>query len=131
MNKAPTECSFRNGAFLGFCQVERQGAAKVGGFSKAKTEDRDHEWLFFVLDLRQVTHIRQHSAEHPEWCEVYHGSNSVAIINVAATDIAEPWLKVLHAFERIPSTDEARQGVMRMRVQHEAIPADLHFKIKT
>lgn len=127
---APIEYSIRNGAFLGYCQVQREAAAKVGGFGKGKETEPEHDWLFFAIDLRQVTHIRQHSPEHPEWCELYQGNSNIATINASATDIAEPWLKVLHAFERIPTSDEARQSLMLQHVQREAIPAERHFNIK-
>lgn len=127
---APTEYSIRNGAFLGYCQVHREGATKVGGYGKTKETEPEHDWLFFAIDLRQVTHLRQHSLEHPEWSELYNGQSIIATVNASATDIADPWLKVLHAFERIPTTDESRQGVMHMQIQHEAMPAERHFKIK-
>jgi hypothetical protein len=119
---APTEWSFRNGAFIGFCMVQPEPSS-VGGF-KSQAQRQEADWLFFSQDMRQITAIRQHSPEHPEWSDIYSGPNHIATINVHATDLSAKWETLLHAFERIPSTAEARTGRLYAMIDHEAMPAD-------
>lgn len=120
---APKEWSVRNGAFVGCCMVQPDEVS-IGGFA-SKRENREHEWLFFAIDLRQITHLRKYSQEHPEWCDLYNGPNIIATVNAAATDVASEWFKMLHAFERIPSTHEARQGRTLAAIHKEALPSKL------
>lgn len=121
---APTEWGVRNGAFIGYCQVQGE-TAKIG-LNRTATVKED-QWLFFTIDLRQVTHLRQHSDEHPEWTELYNGNNAIATVNAPASALAEPWLKTLHAFERIPTTPEARADAAFNEVAEAAPPFNVRL----
>ncbi len=126
MSAMPHEYSIRNGCFIGYALVMVPVEHTKPGMKPAPVEG----WRFVAIDLRDVTHLGAGVEHADERTILFHGQTEIATVNIAAHDLLPHWLSVRHAFERIPTTEEARQGLVHMQIRHEAMPAERHLNIK-
>ena len=55
--------------------------------------------------------------------------NDQFTVNIAAHDLLPHWLSVRHAFERIPTTEEARRDMVQEWARTESIPGPIKLNL--
>lgn len=125
MNTMPAEYSIRNGCFIGYALVMVPVEHTKPGMKPAPVEG----WRFWAVDLRDVSQIGA-GVEHPDERSIlFHGNTEIITVNVPPHDLLPHWLAVRHAFERIPTTEEARRGKVSEWARTEAIPGPIKLNL--
>lgn len=125
MNAMPPEYSVKNGCFIGFALVMVPVESTKPGMKPAPVEG----WRFWAIDLRDVTHLGAGVDHAEERTTLFHGQTEIATVNAAPHDLLPHWLAVRHAFERIPTTEEARRGKVAEWARTEAIPGPIKLNL--
>lgn len=125
MSAMPHEYSIRNGCFIGYALVMVPVEHTKPGMKPAPVEG----WRFFAIDLRDVTHLGAGVDHAEERTILFHGQTEIATVNIAAHDLLPHWLSLRHAFERIPTTEEARRDMVQEWARTEAIPGPIKLNL--
>lgn len=117
----PADWSVRNGAFIGYCLATRD-AAEEGCTRMGLRKKHEHGWDPFSQDLRCIDGLKQYDQDNPGITDLYHSNTLVGSVNVAMHVLLPHWLSVRHAYDRMPTTDEAMRTKEVTRIQKEGRP---------